>query len=276
MDLADPADPVDLVPPDDRLVGCWERSLLTTADGRRDTTTDVTWLQGRTFYVDLRTAALAADLSGVACLRDLSTEQALALAATEGFAGVLAADGPWARWVRLVDLQPPAPALDEGRLVQHADRVIETGRDGSYQEHWHRAERATTPTAGLLLRETTTGATGVLVRVGEDVGWASGRAVPLTDGRSLAEHVAAAASTEDAQDLLGTEVATGRVGPGGIVLTRTSLPWRTGALLDVTPAGDRLATSDQAADGSAVRRTWEVLAREGEQAHLLDCLSENA
>ncbi|MCW2601236.1 MAG: hypothetical protein JWM02_3065 [Frankiales bacterium] len=83
-------DLVDLVPPDGRLVGRWQRSLLATARGHRDTTTDVSWLQGRTLYVDLRTPVPAADLSAVRCLRDLSTDQAVALAA----------DGPWARWVR--------------------------------------------------------------------------------------------------------------------------------------------------------------------------------
>jgi hypothetical protein len=216
------------------------------------------------------------DLSTVRCLRDLSLDQTLALAAMEGFAGMLVADGPWARWMRLVDLQPPAPTLDEGRLVEHADRVVETGRDGSYEEHWHRSADTNSPVAGMLLSEPTTGVTAIVVRVGDDVGWARGRALPLADDESLTDHIAGAATVTAAQDLLDTEVAIGRVGRGGVVLTGSNLPWRIGSLLDVMVAGDDVRTTDVAPDGIAVHRTWQVIAYEGEPALLTKPIAESA
>lgn len=75
-----------LVPPDLRLTGCWARTLLTTTDGHRDDTTEVIWLQAGELYVDLRGPA-----GGV----------------TEGFAGRLVADGPYAHWLRAIDLHAP-------------------------------------------------------------------------------------------------------------------------------------------------------------------------
>ncbi|MCW2598819.1 MAG: hypothetical protein JWM02_648 [Frankiales bacterium] len=260
---------MELVPPDARLTGRWQRSLLTTTDGHRDSSTNVTWLQAHGLYVDLRQPVPGPDLPPLGCLRDLTRDQAVALAGTEGFAGRLVADGDWAHWERLVDLQPPGPTLDEGRLVPDGDDVVEHGRDGSYVEYWQRTTGPTTPVAALLLRERTTGATAVLVRVGEDVAWARGRTQPLDAGALLAERVAAADSVQDAQDLLDTEVAMGRVGPDGIVLTRSSLPWRAGSLLDAAAAGEDLSTWDVTPEGTAVQRRWQVLAREGELADLL-------
>jgi allophanate hydrolase len=264
---------VDLVPPDTRLTGHWQRSLLATADGRRDTTTRVSWLQAGRLYVDLRLPVPAPETPGVSCLRDLDRTQARALAQAEGFAGRLVADGTWARWERLVDLQPAAPSPDEGRLVDEGDRVVETGRDGSYVEHWHRVPRPAVPLAAVLLRETSSGAPAVLVRVGDDVGWARGRPHDLPPGTSLPGRVEEAATTQDAQDLLDTEVAVGRLGPRGAVLTRSNLPWRAGASLEIGPLvmcadGERLGTEDVAPDGRPVRRTWQVITREGDPADL--------
>jgi allophanate hydrolase len=253
---------MELVPPDTRLTGCWRRSLLVTADGA-DSTTDVTWLQAGELYVDLRLPTSTPALPHVRCLRDLDRATACALVGIEGFAGRLGADGPWARWERLIDLQPSSASPDEGRLVDEGDRVVETGRHGDYFEHWHRAAGPTSPVAALLLRETSTGAVGVLVRVGDDVAWARGRVRPLPPGSRLADHVAAAATTRDAQDLLDAEVAAGRLGPHGAVRTRSSLPWRSGAPFGIAVRGSHVVTEDVDPDGNPIRREWQALAREG-------------
>jgi hypothetical protein len=263
---------VHLVPPDPRLTGRWRRSLLVTADGDTDSTTDVTWLQARELYVDLRLPATAPVLPDVRCLRDLDLTSASALARAEGFAGRLVADGPWARWERLVDLQPAAASPDEGRLVAGDDplaedaevvEMVETGRHSSYVEHWHRVSVATAPVTALLLRETSTGAPAVLVRVGDDFAWARGRARPLPPGGRLADLVMEAATAREAQDLLDSEVAVGRLGPRGAVRTRSNLPWRSGAPFRAARAGEHLITTDVAPDGTPARNTWQVLAREG-------------
>jgi hypothetical protein len=253
---------MELVPPDTRLTGLWRRSLLLTADGDADTTTDVRWLQAGELYVDLRLPASTA-APGVRCLRDLDRPGACALAQVEGFAGRLLADGPWARWERLVDLQPPSAIPDEGRLVAENGHVVETGRHVGYVEHWHRTPGHSAPVAGLLLRETSTRAIGVLVRVGRHFAWARGRARPLPPGGRLADHVAVARTTRDIQDLLDAEVTVGRIGRTGAIRTGSNLPWLVGTPFRFGTDGAELLTEDAGPDGGPVRRAWEVLAREG-------------
>jgi hypothetical protein len=253
---------MELVPPDTRLTGLWRRSLLLTPGGDADTTTDVRWLQAGELYVDLRLPASTAT-PDARCLRDLDRAGACALAQVEGFAGRLLADGPWARWERLVDLQPPSATPDEGRLVAENGHVVETGRHVGYVEHWHRTPGHSGPVAGLLLRETSTRAIGVLVRVGRNFAWARGRARPLPPGGRLADHVAAARTIRDVQDLLDTEVAVGRIDRSGAVRTGSNLPWRVGAPFRFGTNSTRLVTEDVGPDGGPVRREWEVLAREG-------------
>lgn len=259
---------MDLVPPDTWLVGRWTRSLLVRYDGTRDAAATVTWLQASGLYVDLRLPVQAPSLSS-SSLGDLDRHGLTELAATEGFAGRLVADGGWARWHRLVDLQPPASTPDEASLEAEQgapDTVVETGRDGTYVEHWQREARPAAPVAGVILRERATGALAVLVRVGSDVGWARGRAVSLPRGVSLVDLVASAGTDAAARALLDTEVALGRVDPGGAVLERSSLPWRTGAWLHVAISGDEATTAEQ--DDTDVRRTWRVVGREGSVADL--------
>ena len=258
-----------LVPPHPQLTGRWTRSLLETADGSCDVTTDVTWLQAGELYVDLRLPQPLPEIAA-GCLRALSRDEAVALAAVEGFAGAFVADGPWAYWRRPVDLQPTRPTLDQGSLTDVGDRpgdhVVETGRDGSYREHWHRAPGPAHPRAAVLLADPGSGAHAVLVRVGPDVAWARGRPVALTGG-TLADRVRAAGALAVAQDLLDAEVSLGRVGRPA---DRSSLPWRVGSVLGVVldlPAG-LARTADTAPDGSPLVRTWRVLALEGSAADL--------
>lgn len=257
----------DLVPPDPRLVGCWRRSLLTTSAGGRDTTTQVTWLQGGRLYVDLRLPAVRPDLSGVVCARDLTAGQLAALTRVAGFAGRLVADGPLARWERLVDLQPATGHPDAGSLVQHGDLVVETGQDGSYVEHWHQTAATPAPVAGVLLRETTSGAAAVLLRVGDVAGWARGHDHPLPPGTDLSALVAAT-TTRGARDLLDAEVAIGRPDPAGIVVVRSSRPWRAGRRLSPTARTGHLELDDEDTDGTVVRRRWQIVEQEGDLADL--------
>lgn len=194
-----------LVPPDVRLSGRWIRTLLTTTDGHRDDTTEVTWLQAGELYVDLRGPAGAV---------------------TEGFAGRLVADGSYAHWLRTIDLKPPSLTSDQGHLEADGDLMVETGRDGSYVEHWRRTSAPTDPVAAVSLRHV--GSQAVLVRVGDQVGWA------FTDEST-------------------TEVSLARLTPAGPVIERSSRPGR--ADLQVTWAADGLV-----ADG----RTWSVVDLEGD------------
>lgn len=259
-----------VVPPDPRLVGRWRRTLLVRPDGGTDDTSSVTWLQAGSGYVDLRLPAGTPPTAGP--VTGLGRGDLLALAAAEGFAGRLRADGAATCWDRTVDLTPDAPP-DEGLLETHDDgaTLVETGRHVRYLEHWVRdGDHGDTGEAAACcaaeLRDPDTGAAAVLVRVGDDVGWARARPVPLPPGVGVAD---AAASGDPALVRLAfdTEVAFGVVAPdGGVVLTASSRPGRVGARLDLVAEpgdGDLLHGTDTAPDGTAVCRRWSVVAAEG-------------
>jgi len=127
--------------------GLWRRSLLIEADGTRDDTPGVLWLQGPTAYVDSR-----------------------------GFAGRLHQDGDVFAWHRAVDVQPPGPFPDAGRMHWDGEVLVETGVHEDYVEHWVRDPVDHTP-AGALFLSGPDGAPALLVRAGAVFGWADGTGV---------------------------------------------------------------------------------------------------
>jgi hypothetical protein len=123
-------------------IGLWRRVLLVDAAGRRDTSTDVLWLQGPTGYIDSR-----------------------------GFAGVLTQSQDVFTWRRDVDVAPDG-SVDAGRMRWDGDVLIETGVHEVYEEHWVRDHGPTHP-AGALLLSADAGRRAVAVAVGDLVGWAT-------------------------------------------------------------------------------------------------------
>jgi hypothetical protein len=198
------------------LVGRWERTLLRTADGGVDATASVTWLQGPSLFVDLR-------------LPDGGP--------AEGFAGVLTQAGRVFTWEHDVDLRP-SDVPDAGTLEWADGRLVERGVHAAYVEHW----RPTTATAvpvmpcwGLRLAGQG-GRRAVLVRVGDDLGWAGG---PVTD-----------------------EVSLARVqGNGAAVITRASNRRRAGARLSWQVTADTVIVAVDGEDG-VTRSRWRVVHRE--------------
>jgi hypothetical protein len=128
--------------------GLWRRTLLVAADGTRDTSTDVQWLQGVTGYVDSR-----------------------------GFAGTLQQRGDTFEWHRDVDLSPAGPFPDAGSMHWDGRTLVETGVHENYVEHWVREEDSREPCGALFLAGPN-GEAGLLVLVGARFGWAgAGRVV---------------------------------------------------------------------------------------------------
>lgn len=125
--------------------GLWRRTLLIDADGSRDTTTDVQWLQGLSAFVDLRGPGA-------------------------GFAGRLSQRGDIFEWTRTIDLQPAGPP-DAGRMSWDGSTLVEVGVHADYIEHWQRDGHPVEPCWGLLLSGPG-GAVAILVRVGTRFGWA--------------------------------------------------------------------------------------------------------
>jgi hypothetical protein len=122
--------------------GLWRRSLLIDADGSRDTSAGVRWLQGITAFVDSR-----------------------------GFAGWLSQRGDIFEWSRPFDLQPGGPYPDAGRMSWDGETLIEVGVHADYAEHWVRDAAPVPPCWALTLRGAD-GSRALLLRVGEQFGWA--------------------------------------------------------------------------------------------------------
>jgi hypothetical protein len=129
--------------------GLWRRTLLVEADGSRDVTAGVLWLQGITAYVDAR-----------------------------GFAGRLERRGDVFEWRRDVDLEPPGGFPDVGTMHWEDDVLVETGVHQDYVEHWVRDDGPTSPCGAVFLRAPD-GGEGLLLRVGNLFGWAGAGTVVI-------------------------------------------------------------------------------------------------
>jgi hypothetical protein len=236
------------------LQGLWRRSSIAWPDGRCDTTTQVYWLQGPSFYGDLRQPAPLPDFSHVRSLQDLSRRDCERLAEQQGFAGHLTFDGRHFEWTRRIDFQPQAPLADAGSLRWQRGVLIEEGRDLPYVEHWHRDPLiAAQPAAAALLGRR--GALGLLIRSGGYYILARDRPVKPAPRASLAECVAAAPTLEDARALVDCEISFARASSGKIPILASTLPHRVGCNL-----GDGLDSG------------WEILKSEGDADALRHCL----
>lgn len=141
------------------LTGRWERTLLRDADGTVDTLSRVTWLQGPSLFVDLRLPGDGpADLPA------------------QGFAGRLTRDGRVFTWSHEVELGRWDGA-DAATLEWEGGCLAERGAHAGYLEKWRlaAARAAGLPCWGLRLARQG-GQRAVLVRVGDDLGWACGPA----------------------------------------------------------------------------------------------------
>ncbi|MEE2061439.1 hypothetical protein [Rhodococcus artemisiae] len=238
----------------------FERTLLSRPEHPDDTTTRVTWLQGRALYCDLRQPAALPKIEAPA-LRALGIGDLLVLADQDGFAGPLFDNSDHVEWGRTVALHPAGPTPDAGALnaLDHGT-LVEQGIFEDYIEHWRIA--ATSPDIDeYLLEDLDTGAPGVVVRVGGDFAFARGRTHVLDSpplDSPLHEQIRGAASLRAAQELFDCEIALGVVRDEQWIITASSLPYRVGAHLNPV-FGDRIGTRDHDLDGNPVVRNWQRL-----------------
>ena len=208
------------------LTGVLRRTLLVGPDGRRDTSSEVVWLQGPSLYVDVRRPA--------GTPRDPDDDRAWARA-HEGFAGrcTRTADGV-THWERAVDVRAPGPFPDAGLLTRDGADVVERGVHVPYTERWApEPVPPGAPVAGALLRAVDDGRAGVLVRAGDRFGWACGRG-----------------PDDDPADPLTAHVAVGRITGAGWIVELATLPRLEGR--DLRPHRDAAGLGTDA-------RTWQVL-----------------
>ena len=260
----------------DEFHGLWRRSLIAWPDGRRDTSTQVAWLQGPCLFADLRQPlALTSRLSGASCHTELTPEDCLALAAQEGFAGRFELRDDAYEWVRRVDYQPPQPVRDIGRLFWRDQIMIEEGVETPYTEHWHLdAAMPEAACAGLWLHDPAQGASGCLLRVGGWFAYVRGRSEAIA-GEVLLGLVSGADLLRRMQELVDCEISLGEVGAQGWKITRSSLPYKVGRFLAArAEAASRVALCDLDETGRAVWRSWDIAEAEGDAATCLEAVAK--
>lgn len=256
------AKPHTLPPSVPELTGVWRRSLLVDADGRRDTTTGVTWVQGPARYADLRQPANHPRHPGVTSLSGLRFEELLALTRQEAFAGRLRQRSDVFHWARTLDFAPVA-LPDAGRLRREGAVLVETGVHVPYLEHW-RPAHAPGPSAAVEMSDPETGCAGLLVRAGDRFALVRDRAEAVPTDTSPAELVQGAADIGRARAVLDFELSLGRIDHGRWTVERSTLPHRVGAAPAPTLDGCAgLLVSDARADGTPYTRAFEITAAEG-------------
>jgi hypothetical protein len=252
------------------LPGLWTRSLIAWADGRRDTTTQVFWLQGPGFFADLRQPAGAPDFSRVRRLADIDDTQLEWMSKQDAFAGDLQFDGDVFEWERAINLQPPGDRADRGRLVFENGVLVERGELGDYIEHWHRTREPRSPGAARLLDEKT-GCIAYLIRVDSLFMYARGRDLAAAPAgvaeraATLTDAIRSAPTPEAARRLLDLEVAFGQVENCVWRIQRSSLPFRCGQSLDVLATGSlTLSLMDSHFDLGSRKRHWRIVDLRGD------------
>ncbi|MEP7222776.1 MAG: 2-oxoglutarate and iron-dependent oxygenase domain-containing protein [Novosphingobium sp.] len=252
-----------------QFAGPWDRLLLAMPGQPADTLEQVIWLQGPELYVDLRQPPAIASRVEASCLAELSPQEALLLAAQQGFAGRFVMSGDEAEWLREIDFQLLCALGDRGRLAREGDLLIEYGIEADYIEYWQRPPclpgTAEPASAAARFRCEEDGRTVILVQHGRHFAYARNRGVTLPKGANLAELIAEA-DAATAQALIDCEISHGSVTAEGWRIDRSTLPWREGALLIAPDTAFRemtLTVADCDARGLPLSRRLTVLEQHG-------------
>lgn len=231
----------------------FERTLLARPGAIPDTTTRVTWLQGERLYCDLRRPATLPTVTA-STLAEMEIDDLVALASQDGFAGRLLDSSNHVEWERAVSFHPLGPTPDAGTLeALDTDTLVEHGVFEEYTEHW-RITDVSPDIEEYLLEDVETGATAVLVRVGEC--FAFGRSRDHAIGSEpLVEQILGAATVSDARALLDCEIAVGRIEDSRWTISASTLPYRSGRNLHPV-FGHEIRTRDTTFDGTSITRRW--------------------
>ena len=255
--------------------GLWTRSLIAWPDGERDVTTQVSWLQGLSLFADLRQPPqLLSMLSTASCRDELTAEDCQALSLQQGFSGRFEARAGAYEWVRHIDIQPPRPKRDIGRLFWRDEVLVEEGVETDYTEHWLRDEAVPEPAvAGLWLHDPADNVSGCLLRVGAWFAYARGRIGEIA-AENLSSLVAATVSLREMQALVDCEISFGQTMQDWRI-SRSSLPYKTAKALDIRRQANTLVLADLNASGQRFERVWEIVELEGDSSIIFDTIPQN-
>lgn len=224
----------------DWLTGVWCRRSIETADGLKDTTTQVLWLQTHGCFADLRVPADRPPLTTAPSLDDLTEQEAIALAQQAGFAGVTTLTGDTCQWHRYIDYQPFSGDRDIGTLHWEGDLLIELGVDAKYREEWQQLNPSGDDCMALVLSadpstdqtaEQPTSWSACVVTAGDYFIYARNRSVVLPPAASLQTLLTAVPNAQPAY--LDCEISFGLRQSGTVPweIRLSTLPWRQGRSL---------------------------------------------
>jgi hypothetical protein len=225
------------------LVGCWQRAWIEFADGNRDDTSTVIWLQLQSKMADIRVSIdqPGHDRSGLgAC----SLDELRALAASESSSGyttctpiVMGDDGvrrATAEWFTRGDgvaFQPVSAFPEPGLLEWNDDGTVlyERAPSGAYEEEWRLISGTS---SDLQYRQRAdgseiyiAGSAAVLVR---------DRPHPIPRAARLQELVAECGDDRAAiERLIDCEFSFARQHGSSYVVEASTLPWNIGKVVDV-------------------------------------------
>jgi len=221
------------------LRGLWQRLSIETADGQRDTETQVFYLQTSSCFGDLRLPSDRPDLKlKQASFSSLTRDNALALSRQQGFAGIAQFEQGQCQWVRYIDYQPPQAVRDVGLLHWQDDILIEEGVDQVYREEWHKIDDGAGDYTALVLTAEDIPHQAVtwqasLVVAGDYFIYSQNRSVALPSAETLTDCLTSATTFDKQQDYLACEIAFGLCQSGQVPweIQRSTIPWREGSAL---------------------------------------------
>ena len=135
----------------DLMLGCWRRAWIEFADGARDDTTTVVWLQTESLMADVRIAADRPDLRDRVGLHQCSLDELRSIAAADASSGytdcgpvtagpdsVRTAVAQWHTRGHGVNFQPVSAFPEPGLMTWNDDATVMTEKapSGAYVEEW--------------------------------------------------------------------------------------------------------------------------------------------
>jgi hypothetical protein len=227
----------------DLMLGCWKRAWIEFADGTRDDTTTVVWLQTESLMADVRIAADRGDLRRRAGLSDCTIDELRVIAAADassgftecgpievGADGIRAATAEWHTRGHGVAFQPvsafPAPGLMSWN--DDATVMMEHAPSGAYVEEWRLVPGSREHLSVANVDDET------IYRAGPIAVFVRDRRVAIPRPARLLELLDDCNGDRPMMEaLLDCEFSIAELDSDKWVVTASTLPWREGAALDV-------------------------------------------
>jgi hypothetical protein len=227
----------------DLMLGCWKRAWIEFADGTRDDTSMVLWLQTESSMVDVRIAGDRPSFVNRSSLAECTIDDLYVLAgadASSGFTecgavvvdpdGLRSATASWHTRGHGVNFQPVSAFPEPGLMTWNDDAtvMVERAPSGAYVEEWRLVPGSRDP-----LTATQSG-DGLIYRAGPVAVFVRDRTVPVPRLARLPDllrdHEADRLTLEG---LLDCEFSVAELRHHEWTITASTLPWREGTVLDV-------------------------------------------